>query len=86
MDEIGIEHDRAINVVPDMITCTSYGIINRKRFHGVVTVLSTVVSETMREDEMNNKLTLTLSNTPWTSHGSRNTGLNKYTFPYTLNP
>lgn len=49
MDEIGIEHDRAINVVPDMITCTSYGIINRKRFHGVVTVLSTFVSETARE-------------------------------------
>ena len=49
MDEIGIEHDRAINVVPDMITCTSYGIINRKRFHGVVTVLSTLVSETARE-------------------------------------
>ena len=49
MDEIGIEHDRAINVVPDMITCTSYGIINRKRFPGVVTVLSTLVSETARE-------------------------------------
>lgn len=49
MDEIGIEHNRAINVVPDMITCTSYGIINRKRFPGVVTVLSTLVSETARE-------------------------------------
>ena len=49
MDKIGIEHDRAINVVPDMITCTSYGIINRKRFPGVVTVLSTLVSETARE-------------------------------------
>lgn len=82
---MGIGRGRTINVVTDMITCTNYGIINRKRYSSVAITLSTVVSETVRENEKDNKLTLTLTHTQWTSHGSRNTDLNKYTVPLTLN-